>query len=230
MPNIQPLPTDIEAGTTQMPDAFFNLYNRTKNNAMLIMNRNGIVLHLNPAFVYHFGYHVETLVGHSADILFTKKDRKNNLPGRELETVLEKGRASDENFLVHHNGSNIWVKGESILLSKDHEEPVIVKMIHDINTQRVYESMFNETNKYIEQIFESVQDTVLIVTDMEMNILRTNPSFRQFFPLPFKDMQNKQLSMVPHPFWQISKLQQQLLSAFQSKDFNTSANYDYYAS
>ena len=163
--------------------SFFNaIFNNSKENCVLILDTNGIVLSINPAFCNCFGYSEKDLVGKSARILFTEQDQKDGKFEHELKTVQASGQCNDNNYLVNKNNEITWVSGESVLVKKEDGNVLILKVIQDIHEQKNNETSLRELNKFNENILESIKDGV-IVLDEQMNIVKANNAFLTTFNL-----------------------------------------------
>ena len=163
--------------------SFFNaFFNNSKENCVLILDTDGIVLSISPSFSKCFGYSEKDLVGKSAVILFTEQDQKDGKFEHELKKVLASGQCNDNNYLVNKNNEITWVSGESVLVKKEEGNVVILKVIQDIHEQKNNETSLRELNNFNENILESIKDGV-IVLDEQMNIVKANNAFLTTFNL-----------------------------------------------
>lgn len=170
--------------------SFFNaLFNNSKENCVLILDTNGIVLSINPAFCHCFGYSEKDLVGKSANLLFTEEDQEAGKFEHELKEVQATGQSSDNNYLVNKNNEITWVSGESVLVKNEDGSLVILKVIQDIHEQKNSEISLRELNKFNENILESIKDSV-IVLDEQMNIVKANKAFLTAFNLQQQEIPN----------------------------------------
>lgn len=161
-------------------DFFEALFNKARENNILIADENGIVLAINNSFSASFGYTEEDIVGQSVRILFTKEDQERGLPEHERETVLHKGQAYDNNYLVNKDQSITWVSGETVLV-KDHKGTIrILKVIQNIHKQKESELELKRLNDFNESILASIEDVVIIV-DNKLNIIKANNAFAGLF-------------------------------------------------
>lgn len=173
---------------------FDGLFQNTKQNTVILMDKEGIITEINTAFTEAFGYTDKEIIGKHTKILFTEEDQKQGLPERELKTVLETGESKDNNYLVHQNKTVTWVKGESLLIKNDKGEISILKLIQNIHDQKTYENLLQQSNEFNESILRSIED-IVIVLDSKMKLLKANKAFREIFAdvhgtenLDFKDI------------------------------------------
>jgi len=124
---------------------FFKLlFEDTEKISILILSANGIILECNTAFLQIFGYNKDELTGEYFSLLFTEDDKKKNVPELELGIVLSRGATGDNNFLLHKDGSPIWVYGESVLAKA--EKDFIIKIIFNIDQQKKLEQFLASAN------------------------------------------------------------------------------------
>lgn len=119
---------------------------------IILMDENGYILCSNIAVKMALGYSPEDLGGKHFSMLFTEEDRKKGLPDIELKNVHKRGRASDRNFITHRNSAPIWVHGESVLVRDGNGKVFIVKMIYDINEQKLLEASLYKANEDLMQV------------------------------------------------------------------------------
>lgn len=160
---------------------FFDaLFQETKENCVLIMDTDGIVLSINQAFTNCFGYSEKDLVGKNAIILFTEQYLKSGKFEHELKEVQATGQSNDNNYLVNKNKETTWVSGESVLVKKDDGDSVILKVIQNIHQIKISEISLRELNNFNENILESIKDGV-IVLDEQLKIVKANKAFLNTF-------------------------------------------------
>lgn len=173
---------------------FEYFFKNSKKNAIAIMDKDGFILRINEVFMHYFGYPPEHLVGRHFNILYTEEDRKTSLPEREIINVKEQGFSFDNNYILHKNGSRLWVSGESVLV-KDEDNIFIVKIIQNINDQKNLEEFLLESNDFVENIFHHIKDFIVVINP-EMRILKINHSFLDHLGLNKGKVEGKNLSQI----------------------------------
>lgn len=169
-------------------DPFFDaLFKQTKENCILLMNSEGIVVAINDAFTKCFGYAEKDIVGQTIKFLFTEEDQKKGKPERELREVLHRGQSNDNNYLVNKNGELTWVSGESVLVKSPAGEDLILKVIQNIHLQKTREISLRELNTFSENILESIKDGVIVLDD-QLKIVKANYAFLTTFNLQDQDL------------------------------------------
>jgi len=185
-------------------------------NALIIMDADGYILHFNKAFGDQFGYTEQDLLGKHTRLLFTTEDQRQKKPEREIATVKEHGSAEDTNYIVHKDGSMIWVRGESILIKND-SKVYINKIIHNIHTQKVMERFLVETNEFVESILKTIKDA-LVVVDSDLRIVKGNKAFYETFSIPEETIEGILLYDLNYAFWNDSGMQGKLETMVEEKD------------
>ncbi len=180
-------------------ELFHEVFNNAKANGIIIMDEKGIIQQVNGAFTTAFGYTTEDLKSKHTRTLFLEKDQLTLLPEIELNQTHREGATSDENYLVHKDGTPIWITGESILV-KINDSTRIVKIIHNIHAQKQLERYLLSSTELLESLFESVQSG-LIILDSSLKIVKTNEPFYRLFHLAEPFPKGAKLQQMNHPFW-----------------------------
>lgn len=189
---------------------FFDfIYRNTRTNAMVIMNADGIIQEVNEAFYMAFGYTTEDLNAKHFRIFYIEKDQVTRKPEIELNQVLRTGAANDDNYLVHKDGTPIWVTGESILV-KAEGGTWIVKLIHNIHAQKQLERYLLSTSELLDSLFESVKQSGLLLLNAQMKVVRSNKAFRKMFGIEEQVAEGSKLQEISHAFWQKEELKNEV--------------------
>ncbi|MEO6894983.1 MAG: ATP-binding protein [Ginsengibacter sp.] len=159
-------------------DYFEALYRNTKENTVILIEPDGTIAAVNASFKECFGYGEKDIVGKSSVILFTQEDQDNGCPEKEIKKTLKTGQANDNNYLVHKNGEKIWVSGESVLVTNEEGEKMILKIVQNIHKQKTSENSVTELNKFNDNILESISD-IVVVLDQELNIIKANKAYME---------------------------------------------------
>jgi PAS domain S-box-containing protein len=191
-------------GTEQFFDAIFS---NARANGIIIMSDGGIIDRVNAAFTTAYGYTTEDLKSKHFRILYTEKDQLTRRPEIELNTTHREGSSGDENYIVHKDGTPIWVTGEAILV-KTGDTTCIAKIIHNIHAQKQLERYLMNTSELLEVLFESARSGLLIL-DSTLKVVRTNEPFRKLFHLAAPVAEGTKLQQI-HPFWSNEELKTDL--------------------
>ncbi len=191
---------------------FDQLFHNAKLNAMLIMDGEGIVQQVNEAFTSAYGYTTEDLASKHFRLFFLEKDQVTLRPEIELNTTHREGSSSDENYLLHKDGTPIWTTGESILI-RTTDSVFIVKIIHNIHAQKQLERYLLSSHELLGNLFESVQHRGLLLLDSQMRTAKANDAFAKLFALAGKIEQGSRLQEIPHSFWQGEEIKTDIRNA-----------------
>ena len=129
---------DAHPPAAETQQLFYEIFNNAKANGIIIMDEKGIIQEVNEAFTTAFGYTTEDVKSKHTRTLFLQKDQLTLLPEIELNQTHREGASSDENYLVHKDGTPIWITGESILAKID-DSTRSIKIIHNIHAQKQLE-------------------------------------------------------------------------------------------
>lgn len=179
---------------------FKSFFENAKTNSILIMDLDGTIREMNNAFKNTFGYTDEDLVNQNFRVLFTEKDQSYNVPEKELEKARRNGAADDNNYLVVKDGSKVWVTGESVIVTDDDDACCIIKVIHNIQAQKLLERFLSESNVVLDGIFDTITNTALAVIDSRMEIIRVNDIFLKLFDLQRDHIEGKRLTDLKQLF------------------------------
>ena len=194
---------------------FEALFKNTKQNTVILMDKEGIITEINTAFTDAFGYTEDDIIGKHTRILFTEEDKQKGLPEQELQTVLQTGESKDNNYLVHQNGFVTWVTGESLRVENDKGEISILKVIQDIHKQKASENSLRTMNEFNESILSTIED-VVVVLNSELKLLKTNKAFSGLFTTN-RDVENMDFVALIQPYDTKNDLQNQLRAAISTR-------------
>jgi PAS domain S-box-containing protein len=196
---------------------FDEIFKKSKENSIILMDETGKILDVNKGFLNAFGYSKKDLTGKNFEMLFTPKDIEHNKPALEVKRSLSNGSSSDNNYLLNKDGVPIWVLGESIMVKNDEGEKSIIKIIQNINTQKKLEGFLIESDEFINTVFDSVQDAAFVILNSELRILRTNKMFLSLFKLKKADVTEIQLLKLKNSFWKTAEIKKQITDILVTK-------------
>lgn len=191
-----PKTSDNSFGSFNYFDALFN---KTKQNSVLLMDAEGIVININSAFTKCFGYKEKDIIGKHLRTLFTEEDQNNGMPDKEVQNVLHLGQCYDNNYLVHKNKMKIWVSGESILVKNKNGEESVLKIIQDIHTQKTSQTSLHQANEFNENILRSIE-SIVIVLDENLKIIKTNRNISELLKGTTSDRALLDFSVLIKPY------------------------------
>jgi PAS domain S-box-containing protein len=197
----------------QATQSYFDLiFSQAKVNSIVIMDANGIIDRVNSAFTTAYGYSSDDLRSKHFRVLYLEKDQLTRRPEIELNTTHREGSATDENYLVHKDGTPIWVSGESILVQAN-DSVQIVKIIHNIHAQKQLERFLLSTSELVDSLFDSVQQSGLLYIDASLKVVKMNQGFKNMFHITETITEGAKLQQIPHPFWSSEEIKTDLRTA-----------------
>ena len=162
------------------------------------MNLAGQVLNVNEAFTQNYGYNNNDIYSLHLSHLFNSVDRTSHKPELELATVQRLGNSTDENYLVHKNGREIWTTGESMLVFNKDGEKFIIRDVINLESTKQLERFLLETEELLEKLFELSQDVGILILDSLMKIIK---AFLRLFEMENPPVSGSPLSDMPGTFW-----------------------------
>jgi PAS domain S-box-containing protein len=185
-----------------------SMFKNSRIACILLLDKEGFIWEMSHGVEEQLGYTSKDLIGKHFSILFTEEDLKQNKPGTELKTAIEKGAGIDNNYIIHKNGSLIWCQGESIVVD-DEGEKYFVKYIYNINKQKQLEESLTISKKFAESVLETI-DNPLIVLDNNLRITMANNSFHLVFNPHQQDIHNKSFFEIEYFKLNIEKFRELL--------------------
>ncbi len=79
--------------------------------AIFKVSPDGLISSWNIGAERVFGFKESEIIGQPFDTLFTPEDRASGAPQKEMETALKEGRADNERWHVHRDGSRFFASG-----------------------------------------------------------------------------------------------------------------------
>jgi len=180
-------------------DYFNALFKNTQVNGIVIMDMDGMIKQVNDAFTKAYGYTTQDLQSKFYGVLFTEKDRTLLKPEIELNMTIREGSSTDENYIVHKDGTLLWVTGESVLV-KDETHTGIVKIIHNIHAQKQLERYLLASNELLNDLFDSVKSGLLLL-DGRLRVIRANSAFLKIFDCSTAVVEGSKIREIPNAFW-----------------------------
>ena len=131
-----------------MSEDLLDLFFRTTvDYAVIVLDRDAVVRRWNPGAERIFGWAAEEVVGTAGHRIFVEPDVRAGMPGLELRTATEQGRAEDERWHRREDGSRFWGSGLLVCLRQDGELRGFVKVVRDFTERRRLDEAVREAQK-----------------------------------------------------------------------------------
>ncbi|MBO9657852.1 MAG: PAS domain S-box protein [Chitinophagaceae bacterium] len=124
---------------------------------IIILNEEGKIVDWNKGAEILFGYKKDEVLGRDSSLLFTPEDRHADIASSELQRARDTGRAIDERWHLHQNGSRFFMSGVMTPILYD-SVAGFVKIARDITDRKLAE----------EALMQSEQRKLLAVKSAEM--------------------------------------------------------------
>ncbi|HKR00105.1 MAG TPA: chemotaxis protein CheB [Pyrinomonadaceae bacterium] len=105
----------------------------TEDYAIMLLNAEGRYMDWNIGAEKMFGYSAAEVIGQPASIIFTPEDRAAGVPEQELRTADRNGRASDERWHMHKDGTRFYCSG---VMASLHHGRGYAKIARDLTAQK----------------------------------------------------------------------------------------------
>lgn len=110
----------------------------TKDYAIIIQDREGLIVSWNAGAERIFGYTEDELVGKSVELIYETNDRQTLVPAHERETAAKEGRADDERWYRTKDGRRIYCSGV-VTPIEDTSFSGFAKIVRDLTARKLQE-------------------------------------------------------------------------------------------
>ncbi|MCA3194548.1 MULTISPECIES: CheR family methyltransferase [unclassified Cupriavidus] len=110
----------------------------TKDYAIIIQDREGLIVSWNAGAERIFGYTEDELVGKSVEVIYEASDRQVFVPAHERETAMKEGRADDERWYRTKDGRRVYCSGV-VTPIMDTSFSGFAKIVRDLTSRKLHE-------------------------------------------------------------------------------------------
>ncbi|WP_323795802.1 PAS domain S-box protein [Nisaea sp.] len=168
---------------------------RTKSMVM-ILDKDGRLEWVNPAFTEITGYRIEEIVGKDPRSILRGADTDQEIM-QSVDTEIEQGKSVSGTIqLYKKSGVPIWVEFERQPI-RDTDDTVIQQMVvaHDVSEHVTTAEVLAERAESIRAILDTVVDAIITI-DSNGVILTFNPAAERMFGIRRKDALGKNVSIL----------------------------------
>src|SRR5690606_22537784 len=115
-PGAHPSPMDSPAAGPGIESLLGLLARRSREQAFIFLDPEGVVTHWSTGASEIFGYRPEEIVGRPVALLFTPEDRAEGLPEFECQVAQRDDAAEDDRWQLRKDGSRFWANGLLVAL------------------------------------------------------------------------------------------------------------------
>src|SRR6185437_2498443 len=112
----------------------------TNDFAIIVQDMDGRVVTWNKGAERIFGYSEKEMVGQMLDPLYLAEEREANEPAIERQRAAREGRAEDERWYVHKNGTRLYCSGVITPMSSD-SFTGFAKIVRDLTQRKGTEAL-----------------------------------------------------------------------------------------
>ncbi len=171
-------------------------------DAMLIIDKDGQLLLVNPALEKLFGYDSGELPGKALETLIPARFRHGHvgLRGSYFERPHPRAMgAGFELFATRKDGTEFPVEVSLSPLQDNDTHPMVMATIHDISARKQAEHALQESEARMRAIFETAADAIITI-DQQGVIERVNPAAERMFGYPESEVQGRNVKiLMPAP-------------------------------
>ena len=169
---------------------------------MLIIDKDGQLVLVNPALETLFGYGPGELQGKSLEALIPERFRHGHvgLRGGYFERPHPRAMgAGFELFASRKDGTEFPVEVSLSPLPANDMQPMVMATIHDISARKQAERALQESEARMRAIFETAVDAIITI-DERGTIDRVNPAAERMFGFPEAEILGKNVKiLMPAP-------------------------------
>lgn len=169
---------------------------------MLIIDKDGQLLLVNPALEKLFGYDSGELPGKALETLIPARFRHGHvgLRGSYFERPHPRAMgAGFELFATRKDGTEFPVEVSLSPLQDNDTHPMVMATIHDISARKQAEHALQESEARMRAIFETAADAIITI-DQQGVIERVNPAAERMFGYAESEVQGRNVKiLMPAP-------------------------------
>lgn len=137
--------------------------------AILLMNRDAVIIDWNLGIERVLGYSREEILGQSGDVIFTPEDRALGVPEIEMQRALEEGKSEDNRWHLKKDASLFFASGVmTTLRDDDGEVKGFLKIVRDRTESRQYVKRLEHDHEWAQaQVQESARGLVAAAEEVK---------------------------------------------------------------
>jgi PAS domain S-box-containing protein len=132
---------------------------------IVAMDLDGLVTSWNVGAERILGWGEAEMLGRAADLFFTKADRENGTPEREMRIAREIGRVNDERWHLRKDGTRFWAMGEMMPLKGEDDAHIgYLKILRDRTAQRKADEALLKQTALLQTVTDHLTEAVFRLT------------------------------------------------------------------
>ncbi|HEY8969707.1 MAG TPA: PAS domain S-box protein [Puia sp.] len=130
---------------------YHKMVEEVEDYAILMLDRNGIIVSWNKGAEKIKGYKDEEIIGRHFSIFYTQEDQEARLPETLVERATREGKALHEGWRVRKNGTTFW--GSIVITAMHDDENNVIgftKVTRDLTERRAAENRILQYSRQLE--------------------------------------------------------------------------------
>jgi PAS domain S-box-containing protein len=162
-------------------ERFRLLVDGVRDYALFMLDPDGRIASWNAGAERIKGWSADEVIGRHVSLFYTREDRENALPQREMELAVNQGRCHEEGWRVCKDGSVI--RAEVIITALrdvDGRLRGFAKITRDVTAQKLAERRQEESHARLDSIIESAMDAIITINTEQRIVLFNTAAARIF--------------------------------------------------
>lgn len=162
-------------------ERFRLLVDGVRDYALFMLDPDGRIVSWNAGAERIKGWSADEVIGRHVSLFYTREDRENGLPQREMELAAIQGRCQEEGWRVCKDGSII--RAEVIITAlrdADGRLRGFAKITRDVTAQKLAERRQEESHARLDSIIESAMDAIITINTEQRIVLFNTAAARIF--------------------------------------------------
>lgn len=174
-----------EAALAESEERLRLIVESARDYAIFTTDEHDIINDWLPGAQAVFGFSREEAEGQPGAILFTKEDREQREPEKEIETARREGKAPDIRWHVRKGGGRVFIEGQVVPLRHSNGEiHGFLKIGQDITDRQLAEEALRESEARFRQFGEASSDLLWIRNAETLAFEYLSPAFETLYGTP----------------------------------------------
>jgi PAS domain S-box-containing protein len=174
-------------------DFFQQVFESMDEYAVFTTNLEGRINSWNTGAHNLLGYEEKEILGLNAAIIYTKKDKQENVPQKEMDDAIHNGQALNERYHVRKDGSQFWGSGLLFpLFDIKGVQRGYTKVMRNLSEKRETEHQILYAKAFSQQVIESSREPMAIL-NQQLLITAASDSFFELFQVDKRKALNKHI-------------------------------------
>ncbi len=180
--------------------------------AIFMIDVKGRIISWNSGAQKLLGYKKDEIIGKHFSILYSSEDRKRNRAKKELQEALQKGKASDDNWVVTKTQHQFWASGMTMPVRNGRKTVIgYEKIIRDATEAKQVQERRDDFISIATHEIRTPVTTMNAYFGVLEKRLHANKNFKELFLFEKVNEQLKKLTVLIKDLLDVSRVQNQQL-------------------